>query len=200
MPKARRTRNRIAALIGGIFVRLVYAVVTGLFGAALLHLVIIFALPRFTGRDAYTRVLETGPAGQFHRLEKGKTAGPLASEDPFVEASVCALDLSDGAVAITASGEPAFWSFAVFDATANEVFSMSDRSVDTNRLDAIVATPTQAAQLRRSDPEISQKRILIEMDGKNGYLVLRALAPHQSQENAARSFLDSASCAVMPAL
>ncbi|MGO7036667.1 DUF1254 domain-containing protein, partial [Rhizobium ruizarguesonis] len=32
--------------------RIFFAVLTGLFGAALLHLVIILSLPHFTGRDA----------------------------------------------------------------------------------------------------------------------------------------------------
>ncbi|RVK07950.1 DUF1254 domain-containing protein, partial [Sinorhizobium meliloti] len=36
---------------------IIFAILVGLVGAALLHIVIILALPQFTGRDAYTRVL-----------------------------------------------------------------------------------------------------------------------------------------------
>ncbi|MGO6901372.1 DUF1254 domain-containing protein, partial [Rhizobium ruizarguesonis] len=46
--------------------RIFFAVLTGLFGAALLHLVIILSLPHFTGRDASMPAAMAGPApGSF---------------------------------------------------------------------------------------------------------------------------------------
>lgn len=174
--------------------RLLHAIVTGLIGAALLHLVIVLALPRFTGRDAYSRALETGATGVFHVLAKGEKAGPLSPDDPFVETAVCAFSLINEPRAVTASGQAEFWSFAVFDKAANEVFSISDRSVTAGRLDAIVATPAQAARLRKADPDITEKSILIEMEASDGYLVLRSLAPHASMEPQAIGFLTNARC------
>lgn len=40
--------------------KFLYAVLTGLFGAVLLHIIIILGVPHFTGRDAYTRVTSEG--------------------------------------------------------------------------------------------------------------------------------------------
>ncbi|MGL4199682.1 MAG: DUF1254 domain-containing protein, partial [Allorhizobium sp.] len=37
-----------------------YALLTGIFGAVLLHIIIILGVPHFTGRDAYTRVTSEG--------------------------------------------------------------------------------------------------------------------------------------------
>lgn len=45
--------------------RLTYAALTGLIGAALLHIIIILALPNFTGKDAYTRIKAAGPSHRF---------------------------------------------------------------------------------------------------------------------------------------
>lgn len=174
--------------------RLLHAVVTGLIGAALLHLVIVLALPSFSGRDAWSRAVETGPPGIFRLLAKGEKAGPLSPEDPFVHTAVCAFDLAGGPRAVTAAGNPEFWSFAVFDRASNEVFSISDRSVEAGRLDAVIATPSQAARLRKADPAAAEKSILVEMRESEGYLVLRSLAPHASTEPEALGFLKSARC------
>lgn len=174
--------------------RLIHAMLTGLIGAALLHLVIVFALPHFTERDAYSRVLALGPPGSFHLLGKEGVAGLLAPDDPFVHASVCAYDLTASPRLMTASGDPAFWSFAVFDKAANEIFSLSDRSIETGRLDAIIATPVQAARLRKADPGLMERVILVETTGNKGYAVLRSLAPHASVKPEALGFLKSARC------
>ncbi len=48
--------------------KFVFAAVTGLVGAALLHIIIILALPSFTGQDAYTRVQAEGPENAFYSL------------------------------------------------------------------------------------------------------------------------------------
>ena len=178
--------------------RIVHAIVTGVIGAALLHLVIVFALPRFSDRDTYSRVLALGGPGLFHGLFHGAategTQALLAPEDPFVQATVCAFDLSASPRTVTAVGTPEFWSFAVFDRAANEVFSLSDRSIDSDRLDAIIATKAQAALLRKADPGLTERVILVETAGSEGYVVLRALAPHASMEPEALGFLKSARC------
>lgn len=174
--------------------RIVHAIVTGLIGAALLHLVIVLALPRFSERDTFSRVLALGPAGTFHRLAKGGEAGSLSPRDPFMRVSTCAFSLKDGAIAAVAAGSPEFWSFAAFDKAGNEVFSINDRSLDGKGLDAVIATPSQAAQLRKADPDMTEQRILVEFRGMEGYLVLRSAVPHASMEPEALAFLDGARC------
>jgi uncharacterized membrane protein len=49
--------------------RFVFAILTGLFGAALLHIVIILSLPHFSDRDAYTRVSDEGDENHFYMLD-----------------------------------------------------------------------------------------------------------------------------------
>lgn len=176
----------------GFSISLLHAIVTGLVGAALLHLVIVLALPRFSQQDAHARILGITPPERFHLLKEQD--GPLAPEDPFVSVAVCAYDLSAAPVYITAAGRPAFWSFAVFDKGSNEIFSINDRSVDEAGLDAVIATPAQAAQLRRAEPDLTEQSILVETVEGRGYLVLRALAPHASMEKEKLAFLGSARC------
>jgi uncharacterized membrane protein len=127
-----------------------FAILTGLVGAAALHIVIILSLPSFTGLDAYTR--------------------------------------------LTASGSVPFWSFVVYDSSSNEVFSMNDRSAAGGDLDAIIASPEQLAQIRKSDPDVISQSVLIAMPRPEGYVVLRALAPTPSHDEAAQAFLNEAEC------
>ncbi|MFA1624293.1 DUF1254 domain-containing protein [Rhizobium mongolense] len=174
--------------------RLIFSILTGLFGAALLHLVIILALPHYTGRDAQTRVLAEGDANHFYLLSAQNDDAGLANSDPFLRTAVCAFDLEDNPVRFTAKGNVPFWSIAVYDGASNEVFSMNDRTSVGGALDVLVATPIQLIGLRKSLPAELQPTILVEMSHPQGYAVLRTLAPQASFDEAARSFLAGAGC------
>ena len=176
--------------------RLMFAILTGLFGAALLHLVIILALPHYTGRDAATRVLAEGDPNKFYLLSALSDDAGLANNDPFVRTAVCSFDLEDGPVRFTAKGNVPFWSIAVYDSASNEVFSMNDRTSVAGALDVLVATPIQLTGLRKSLPAELQPTILVEMARPQGYAVLRTLAPQASFDEAAKSFLADAGCDV----
>ncbi len=72
--------------------RVLFAILAGLFGAALLHLVIILSLPHFTGKDAATRVASEGDLDKFYLLGGFTMTRPgLSNDDPFVRTAVCAL-------------------------------------------------------------------------------------------------------------
>lgn len=175
--------------------KLAHAVFAGLIGAAMLHIVIVLALPAFSERNAYSRVLTMGPAGAFRAVPaNGPKDGPVVPNDPFVNVSACAFDLSKGPVSITAAGKTAFWSFSVFDTASSEVFSINDRSAEGGRLDAVLALPVQAAQLRKSSPERMERTVLIEMGGDTGYAILRTVSPHESMRPLALEFLKNARC------
>lgn len=173
--------------------RLVFAVLTGLIGAALLHLVIILSLPNFTGRDAFTRVMELGEAFRFWPV--GKSAGPgLVNGDPYLLVAACSFDTAQAPVHLVARGEVPFWSLGVFDAAANEVFSMNDRTAVDGALDVVIATPVQLMRLRKALPEALAQAVLVEQTEPLGYAVLRALVPHESMRPAAQAFLAEAVC------
>lgn len=178
--------------------RVLLAVVTGLFGAALLHLVIILSLPHFTGKDAATRVEMEGDLNNFYILGDLDDASGLANDDPFVRTAVCSFDVEDAPVHFTAKGGVPFWSIAVFDGASNEVFSMNDRTSVGGALDVLVASPIALTDLRKNLPNDLQQTILVEAARPDGYAVLRTLAPQTSFDDAARNFLTEASCEEFP--
>ncbi|GEO84341.1 MULTISPECIES: DUF1254 domain-containing protein [Alphaproteobacteria] len=175
--------------------RFLYAVLTGLIGAAILHIVIILSLPNFTGKDAFTRVKAMGPAHRFISLPDKADAAGLSNVDPFLKVAVCHFDLSHAPLRLLAAAGPSFWSMVVYDKDSNEVFSMNDRTSVTGDLDALVATPVQVAQIRKAPGAALTQSIIIEHRGATGYVVLRTLVPARSLEKQARSFLEEALCA-----
>jgi len=171
-----------------------FAVFTGLFGAAVLHIVIILALPGFTGLDAYSRLMDYGSDGRFVLMTSSRDEMGFSNGDPYLRIAACVISVETQPVRLVASGNVPFWSFAVYDSASNEVFSMNDRSAAGGDLDAIVASPAQLAAIRKTDPDIISQSVLIEMPRPEGYIVLRTLAPAPSFEDATRSFLSEAEC------
>ncbi|MQW86722.1 DUF1254 domain-containing protein [Sinorhizobium saheli] len=171
-----------------------FAVLVGLIGAALLHIVIVLTLPQFTGRDAYTRVLGLLEMDSFFPLtmEPGPTG--LDNNDPFLRTAVCSFSVAEGPARFLARGAVPFWSLSIFDSGSNEVFSMNDQTAVNGNLDLVVATPIQLVELRKSPPEALAQTIMIEMKDEEGYAVLRALAPLDSFEEQVRSFLTESRC------
>jgi uncharacterized membrane protein len=198
-PRARRK---------SLFIGLVYALVTGVIGAAILHLVIILSLPQFSDRDAFTRVLSEGEINQFHRIGAAPDATGLSKDDPFVDMAVCGFDLSESPIRLVGAnpGVP-FWSLGVFNGRSDEVFSINDRTSSDHSLDVVVGTPQQLTQLRKAlpggegsggvngglDRGLSQS-ILVESADTDGFVVLRGMAPSPSIEPFVQDFLDKASC------
>ncbi|MBB3965604.1 DUF1254 domain-containing protein [Rhizobium metallidurans] len=174
--------------------RVLFALLAGLFGAALLHLVIILSLPHFTGKDAATRVALEGDLETFYLLGPSADTAGLSNNDPFVRTAVCSFDIEESPVRFTARGNVPFWSVALFDDASNEIFSMNDRTSVGGAVDILIGSPIQLTELRKSLPQELQRTILVETTRSGGYAVLRTLAPQASFEDAAKSFLSEASC------
>jgi uncharacterized membrane protein len=179
----------------GHALQILMAIVIGLIGAALLHLVIVLLLPQFSERDAYTRVLAEGEIHRFYRLGEQPDRAGLAKDDPFVEVAVCAFDLSDSPLRLLgASAGVPFWSIGVYDSASNEVFSINDRTSAAGALDVVIATPVQLTLMRKNLPAPIAKSILVESQAAQGYVVLRGLVPQRSFGEAVSQFLGQSSC------
>jgi uncharacterized membrane protein len=174
--------------------KIVFSVLTGVFGAALLHLVIILSLPHYSDRDAYVRVEDEGDENHFYMLGDNHDDAGLSNGDPYVRTAVCAFDITDQPIRLAASGKVPFWSLAIYDKASNEVFSMSDRTSVGGMLDVLVASPIQLTSIRKALPATLAQSILVEMPRAEGYVVLRTMAPQQSFDDAARGFLSQAGC------
>lgn len=171
-----------------------FALLVGLAGAAVLHIIIILSLPAFTGLDAYTRLQSYEAPNRFVIFGDRPDENGFSDGDPYLRVGACVFEVGERPVHLMASGSVPFWSFAVYDSSSNEVFSMNDRSAAGGDLDAIIASPQQLAGIRKTNPDVISESVLIEMPRPEGYIVLRTLAPLDSFEQATKDFLTEASC------
>ena len=68
------------------------AIAIGLVGAAFVHIVIILALPFWTGKDAWTRVMDLGASNMFYSLANEPNPTNLFNDDPNIRTAVCHFD------------------------------------------------------------------------------------------------------------
>ena len=93
---------------------LLFATLVGLVGAAALHVLIILAVPGFTGNDAYTRIAQLGEPQRFYPLPKAPTpgGGPF-SDDPALRIAACVLSTAERPVRLYAPAGVPFWSIGL---------------------------------------------------------------------------------------
>ena len=173
--------------------RVLFIALTGIFGAALLHIVIVLAIPAYAYKDTWTKIEALGPTEFFHRLPTGRPGG-LTSANPFVRSAVCRFDIGEAPVRITAAGLTHYWSLAIFDRYANEKYSMNDRTATDRKLDMAIVTTLQMISYRKNLPAFLEDAVLVEFPVTTGYLVLRTVVPDASWDGIARDFLKSAQC------
>lgn len=174
-----------------------YSTGAGLVGAILLHIIVILAAPSFSGLDAFSRVLDEGPANSFHSLSIARDKAGIATDIPFLKETVCAFDVTDGPASFFAEGRVPLWSAVIYDEDSNEVFSMNDRTAVGDALDLIAGSTAQLAAIRRAADPATARAFLIEMPATRGFAVLRAFYPETSMAADAEAFIASATCEPM---
>lgn len=173
---------------------LLLAIATGLVGGAVLHIIIVLALPSWSGKDAFNRAQLLGEPHQFFPLANEPNITGFYNDDPHIRSAVCRFDLSTEPVHITARGKVALWTVSIFNTKSDEVYSMSDRSAIADEVDLTLVTPAQMLQLRRDVPDTLEQSILVEVEDLEGIVVLRVIVPEPESERQSRNFLSEASC------
>lgn len=176
--------------------RIGYAVLMGLLGAAILHIVILLLLPQISSRNAWSRMAESADLYQPMQLRGSLPAAARdGNRDPLFRSIACRFDLTDGLLRIQASGSVPFWSASVYDRTGNNIYSFNDRSARDKALDVVVLTPAQMLEVRKEVPEDLGQSIFVETQSEEGIAVVRAFVPDESWGPSVEAFLESLRCA-----
>jgi len=176
--------------------RTILFIIGGILLGGIVHIAIIFLVPTYSTRDAWTAVGRFGDDNQFHilpRAEPGTEALPYL--DPTMTYAVCRYSLNKGPVRMRASLPDTFWSLAVFDRRGRNIYSLNDRSAEDSTLDLVVATPVQQAELKQVPRESLESAIIIESAATNGFALLRVFVPDPTLAEPAATALRGAQCA-----
>jgi len=168
----------------------------GLLLAGVIHIAIIFLVPYFATRDAWSAIAKLGAEGEFHILPLGDS-GPdtLPALDPRLLHAVCRFSIADNPIRIQAQLPSDFWSIAIFDRRGRNLYSLNDRSAERTQLDLAILTPVQMAQMREDPPASLEQAVVIELPVQAGFAVLRVLVADDSMLPAATRALQGANCA-----
>jgi uncharacterized membrane protein len=175
--------------------KLLHAVLLGLVGAGIVHIVVLLLVPEFSERDAWSRLAMASELYKMTRLDAEAGGAPVVkSVDPLFYAAACRFDLADGLVRVKAPGNVPFWSVSVYDRNGHNIYSFNDHSATGGVLDTVVLTPAQMIEVRKDLPEDLQGAIFVEAPIDEGIFVIRSFVPDDSWKPIVSQFLEQSSC------
>ncbi len=175
--------------------RLVYVTLSGLIGAAIVHIAILLLLPAYAERDAWSRLEQAGAPNSFVRLPETASATRGArAPDPFMAAGACRFDISESGVRVLAPEKPLFWSVSVYNRWGHNIYSLNDRTASNGLLDLVVVSPDQMIDLRKDLPENLEGAVIVEVEEDIGIVVVRVFRPDASFAPLVDGFFDTARC------
>lgn len=175
--------------------RLLYALAAGLVGAGIVHIAVLFMLPDFSERDAWSRLGPDTDIYAVHRIDGGAAAGVLrGSEDPLFYVSACRFDLEEGFAHVKAPGKAPFWSVSVYGRSGQNLYSFNDRTAASGNLDFVVVTPEQMVDIRKELPESLVSSVFVEADIDEGIAVVRTFVPDRTWAAKLAAFHDGMTC------
>ena len=175
--------------------RIGHAVLLGLLGAAILHILILLLLPEISSRSAWSRMAEAADLYQPLPLRNNLPGTARdGNRDPLFRSVACRFDLTDGLLRVQAAGAVPYWSASVYDRAGKNLYSFNDRSARDKALDIVVLTPAQMLEVRKEVPEELGQSVFVESSEEEGVTVIRAFIPDESWGPSVDAFLDSLRC------
>lgn len=175
--------------------RLAYAILVGLVGAGIVHIVVLLLVPGFTERNAWSRLAQAGDPYMMIRVDAEGVSIPMSgSVDPYFQAVACRFDLSDGVLHLTAEGRVPFWSVSLYDRSGQTLFSFNDRTSATGNVDVVVLSGAQMLDVRKGLAPEFERSIFAEAELDEGIVVIRSFVPDRTWSGIVSEFLAGARC------
>lgn len=175
--------------------KILHAIVLGLLGAGIVHIVVLLLVPSYSQRDAWSTLSERSNFYAVTRLDPPGAPPLVATMDPLFDAAACRFDLREGVLRVHGEGAVPYWSMSVYDRTGQNLFSLNDNSSSGRVLDFVVATPVQMIALRNELPADFERSVFVEAETAEGIVVVRAFAPDESWEPTVADFVSGIDCA-----
>ena len=181
--------------------RVVYATACGLVLAGIVHVATVLAIPRLSEADALSRARTSESLEhpqRIYTLATGADPSPaeawLPIPDPAVAVGVCAYDLEDGPMRVSARTGALMLSLAVHG-QRGAFYAVTDQAAVRGALDLVVLTRAQYDAALASDDENEPSRdVRIVAPSDQGFVVVRVIAGLPSQRPAANAAVEAVSC------
>ncbi|NEU10531.1 hypothetical protein G3T14_00120 [Methylobacterium sp. BTF04] len=183
--------------------RFLLATLSGLVLAGLVHIGVVLVIPSLSETDALSRARTSESldhAMPVYTLATGDNPSPaeawLPIPDPAVAVGICAYDLADGPMRVSARAGPLMLSLAVHG-RRGAFYAVTDQAAVRGALDLVVLTRAQYDQaLADADENDVSRDVRIVAPERKGYVVVRVIAALPSQRPAANAAVQAVSCTV----
>lgn len=168
-----------------------------LLAGAVIHLVIVFALPSIGRAVLIDEEIPAGEAGP--RLYTGRAGEPAPSfrfGDARTDSVYCSFDLRDGAVRVEGTLDVPFWSISVHTLSGLVVGSVNHNAASGGRLELLVMRPALARDLAEAGAQMPSNALVVEMDGPLGVVRISGLATYEALRPALRDGLAQTLCSL----
>lgn len=180
--------------------RYLLATLAGLVLAGLVHIGVVLSIPLLSENDALARARTSETldhALRVHTLATGEGPVPedwLPIPDPAVAVGVCAYDLDDGPMRVSARTGPLMLSIAVHG-RRGAFYAVTDQAAVRGGLDLVIMTRAQYDEALASEAEASRDVRIVAAE-REGYAVVRVLAALPSQRAGANEAVQAVSCTI----
>jgi uncharacterized membrane protein len=177
--------------------RFLLATLCGLVLSVGVHIMIVLGIPSHARRDAFS--LLRGPEQENGAAEPalGDPRIWLPKHDPAASVAACAFDLANGPVRVSTKTNSLFQSLS-FHARGGSVFyAVTDRAAVRGELELVVMTRRQLDEaLAAEDEEAPNRDVRIVAPRREGFVVIRVVAPFPSYRQEAEATAKAVSCTV----
>ncbi len=175
-----------------------------LFTAALVHLLAVFNLHKFEGKDPLSRLSALAKPGEMTLLPRAAPGHEWAPfSDPALAQGVCIYDLSRNPVRLSGEIDGDKMLTLSFRTPTGEIFySMTDRAAQHGKIDVLILTPDQLESLEAEadDDEEAPQELRLVAPAQKGFVLVNALAAFPSERQEAEERVKAMVCAPEDAL
>lgn len=177
------------------------ATAAGLVLAGIVHIATVLAIPALSESDALSRARASEALDhplRIYTLATGDNPAPaeawLPIPDPAVAVGVCAYDLEEGPMRVSARTGPLALSLAVHGRRGS-FYAVTDQAAVRGALDLVILTRAQYDEALANDDENEPSRdVRIVAPETRGFVVMRVVAGLPSQRPAANEAVQAVSC------
>ncbi len=150
--------------------------------AALVHIIVVMAVPLVAARDAYARLEPLGALNATVLLPRaGPTEKFVPYADPAVAGSFCRYDLSSGPIRVRAPVGRAFTSISFHTRRGLVFYALTDKAATRDVIDVVLATPKDIRALAAHDDEEDPSRDLrVAAPAPEGFVAMRVFSEQPS--------------------
>jgi uncharacterized membrane protein len=162
--------------------------------AGLVHIAGIFALPRMTQEDAFSRLAQYAQESGI-RLVPEEALRDMPFVDPHVAIGICRFNLAEGPFRLRSSLSETFMA-VVFAREQRGIFaSVSDRAATSGTLDVVLATSAQLERIAGlDDANESIEEVRITASQLRGIAIVKVLVERPSGRETAEGVLRQVQC------